>query len=475
VATVPVERRGFRRTLAFAVVAPPVAAVALAAVFLWQIERLLEQEKWVRHSDQVIALTNQTEKQLLWLQSNVRGYLLTGHAFYHDRYRAAHAEAPRSVERLARLVADNPPQVRRAEHLASLVERLRAAGAALVQLREAGGDYRGYIADPSFVALLEERDRAFGEFIGVEEGLRAERSARATGTTRGGVGASLGVAAILGIATGVAAQRTLLRLSATYQGALDEAERGRAELARRVNERTAQLQDVVGQLEAFNYTVSHDLRAPLRAMQGFSQALGEDHADALGDRGQMYVRRIAAAAQRMDEMIQDLLDYSRLGRSELPLAPVDLGAVVDEALAQVAPRRGADFHVRRPLPAVVAHRPTLARVVVNLLTNAAKFVQPGGRAAVHVGAMEDAGRVRLWVRDNGIGIASEHHQRIFNVFERLHGSEEFPGTGIGLAMVRLASERMRGSCGVESEPGKGSAFWVEFAAADVPVPAPKGG
>jgi PAS domain S-box-containing protein len=232
-----------------------------------------------------------------------------------------------------------------------------------------------------------------------------------------------------------------------------------------VAERTRQLQEVNAELESFAYSVSHDLRAPLRAIHGFARALLEDYANRLDPAGQEYARRIVAAAGHMDTLIKDLLSYSQLSRADLHLQPVSLASVVADVLAQLEAElreREVQVTVEKPLPQVVGHHATLIQVVTNLLTNAVKFVASGTQPQVRVWAETSDGWVRLWVEDNGIGIAPENQERIFRVFERLHGIETFPGTGIGLAIVRKGMERMGGNVGVESELGQGSRFWVEL-------------
>jgi len=250
------------------------------------------------------------------------------------------------------------------------------------------------------------------------------------------------------------------------------AERKRAE--QEIERRADELGAVNKELEAFSYSVSHDLRAPLRAMQGFAQALNEDFADRLGPVAQDYTRRIVAAACRMDTLIQDLLAYSRLSRAQMLLQPLDLRSV----MAQIRTHTEGEFRDREAsvevaipeaFPHVMAHPTTLVQVVTNLLTNAVKFVGPGVRPHVRVWAEERDEWGRLWVEDNGIGIAQEHQDRIFRVFERLHGSEMYPGTGIGLAIVAKGTERMGGRAGVESTPGKGSKFWIELPKGDRPA------
>jgi signal transduction histidine kinase len=236
-------------------------------------------------------------------------------------------------------------------------------------------------------------------------------------------------------------------------------------LEEQVRHRTAELEERNEELEGFGYSISHDLRAPLRAMQGFSQALLEDSSDRLDDMGKEYAERIVAGAQRMDQLIQDLLAYSRVSRAELRLVPVPLGPIAQSVVGDLGESlraRGAVMRVDDSLPVVLGHPATLSQVLTNLLGNALKFVPADRTPALRVRAENDNGRIRVWVEDNGIGIAAEHQDRIFRVFERLHSGDDYPGTGIGLAIVRKAVERMGGMVGVESTPGQGSRFWVQL-------------
>ena len=232
-----------------------------------------------------------------------------------------------------------------------------------------------------------------------------------------------------------------------------------------MEERTRQLQEANSALEAFTYSVSHDLRAPLRAMWGYATALVEDYKDRLDATGQQYAAAIVDAAKRMDSLIEDLLSYSRLGRVEMQLGSVRLEDTVSDAVRQieaVLTSSGAEIELVEPFSDVYGHHATLVQVLVNLLSNSLKFVQVGVKPKIRVSTESNDGNVRIWIADNGIGIAREHQQRIFQPFERLHGVESYPGTGIGLAVVRRGIERMGGQVGVESEPGRGSKFWIEL-------------
>lgn len=246
----------------------------------------------------------------------------------------------------------------------------------------------------------------------------------------------------------------------------EEVRRLNRDLESLVEARTRRLEELNAELQSFTYSVSHDLRAPLRAMEGFSQALAEDYGERLDTQGQNYLNRIVTAARQMDTLITDLLDYSRLTREDIRLGPVPLEGAVDAALRQLGAmlsEKAAVVDVERPLPVVQAQGPILVQAIANLLSNAIKFVAPGVHPMVRVRAEHAGERVRLWVEDNGIGIAPDHQVRIFEVFQRLHGGGEYPGTGIGLAIVRKSVERMGGTLGVESVPGQGSRFWIDLA------------
>jgi light-regulated signal transduction histidine kinase (bacteriophytochrome) len=203
----------------------------------------------------------------------------------------------------------------------------------------------------------------------------------------------------------------------------------------------------------------------LRSMQGFAQIFLEEYNDRLDAVGRDYLQRIVAAARRMDTLTDDLLTYTRLSRVAVELIPVSLEEVVDGALMQLQAEiraKEAQVTVARPLPQVIGHYVTVVQAVANLLANGLKFVAPGVRPQVHVWAEERDDSVCLRLRDNGIGIAPEYQERIFRIFERLHGPETYPGTGIGLSLVRKGMERIGGQVGVESVPGQGSTFWLEL-------------
>jgi signal transduction histidine kinase len=276
--------------------------------------------------------------------------------------------------------------------------------------------------------------------------------------------------------------------------ARDQLTRSNQELEQRVSERTATLIETINELERFSYSLSHDMRAPLRAIGNYARILRADFSDRLGDEAGEMLNRIVAAASRLDQLILDVLSLSRLNNGQMDIThSVDLekllNQIIHERQALQPPR--AQIKIQKPLFKICGHEALITQCLSNLLDNAVKFVSPGVHPEVRIWTDLQTSRVqgqenasdkrpdhvpdnggspkefvRLWIQDNGIGIPIEHHQRIFAMFERLHSVEFYQGTGIGLAIVRKAVERMGGSVGLKSEPGKGSTFWLELPAAE---------
>jgi signal transduction histidine kinase len=259
-----------------------------------------------------------------------------------------------------------------------------------------------------------------------------------------------------------------------------------------VVQRTSELTETNKQLEAFVYTIAHDLRAPLRSIQGFSEMLVAEAGDNLSAKSKDCTVRINKSAQFMDALLHDLLDFSRISQRHVELTPVKLETVVESVISRLQ-KEIQEKHARvesaGPWPVVLAHEPTLAQVLFNLVSNALKFVKTDVPPQIRLRAEEringsmdqsingrsstnppihssnhplpPAAWVRIWVEDNGVGIAPDYQDQIFGLFTRLDG-DKYAGTGIGLAIVQKGIERMNGRVGLESIPGKGSHFWFDL-------------
>ncbi len=239
-----------------------------------------------------------------------------------------------------------------------------------------------------------------------------------------------------------------------------------AHLERTIVERTAKLHETIAHLESFSYTVAHDLRAPIRAMEGYARILLEDLGTDLNPEATNLLNNIARAAGHLDALTRDVLNYTKISTQHVHLEALDVDGVIHNVTAMnpaLQPPHST-IAIVRPLHRVLAQPTLLGQCLSNLLDNAVKFVAPDVRPRIVVRSERRGGSVRLWIEDNGIGMDAATQDRIFGIFERARAAKEYPGTGIGLAIVARAVERMGGTHGVESEPAKGSRFWIELAA-----------
>lgn len=245
----------------------------------------------------------------------------------------------------------------------------------------------------------------------------------------------------------------------------DEVRQLNTELEQRVAERTAELETVNKELETFTYSVSHDLKAPLRGIDGYSRLLLEDHAAGLDEEGRSFLANIRRGTQQMGQLIEDLLAYSRVERRTLQEERVNLPRLMEAVVAERADEiRARRVLVRTDIPCqeVIADLEGLAMALRNLLDNALKFTRNTSQPAIEIGGRQENASCILWVRDNGIGFEMKFNKRIFEIFQRLQRAEDFPGTGIGLAIVRKALQRMGGQAWAESSPGQGATFYLEL-------------
>lgn len=250
---------------------------------------------------------------------------------------------------------------------------------------------------------------------------------------------------------------------------VDEVRRQNELLEQRVAERTAELEQTNQELEAFSYSVSHDLRAPLRHVLGFAALLRQESEVALGPAPLRHLESITIAAERMTELIDDLLAFSRIGRSELHKRAVDLGDLVQSArndLRCETEGRNIEWLIH-PLPVVHADHSLLRQAMVNLVSNALKFTAPYQKARIEIGSSSlDPSETVVYIRDNGVGFDPQYTGKLFGVFHRLHHGREFEGTGIGLANVRRIIQRHGGRVWAEGKPGEGATFYFALPGAE---------
>ena len=238
-----------------------------------------------------------------------------------------------------------------------------------------------------------------------------------------------------------------------------------AELEERIAARTAALDAKSRELETFAYSVAHDLKAPLRGIDGYSRLLLEDHVASLDGEGRSFLQTIQSSSQEMSQLIDDLLEYSRLEQREFKSDHVELGLLITTIVNQKkreATDTAIDFILKVNGGNIVADPNGLIQSLRNYLDNAVKFTRKVSHPRIEVGSKEMTEKFLVWVRDNGVGFDMKYHDRIFDIFQRLNPSEQYPGTGVGLAIVRKAMERMGGKAWAQSKPGEGATFYLEI-------------
>jgi hypothetical protein len=234
-----------------------------------------------------------------------------------------------------------------------------------------------------------------------------------------------------------------------------------AELEQRVQDRTAELEAANKELEAFSYSVSHDLRAPLRFIDGYMQILIEEHGDKLGDSGMRTANKVMGSARQMNQLIDDLLAFFKMGKKELEKTVLSMKSMVDEIIAGeiiIEPGRHVEFRVQS-LPDVKGDRVLLQQVWINLLSNAVKYSRKTEKAIIEIGFTKEESRIVFFVKDNGAGFDMKYVDKVFGVFQRLHSPKEYEGTGVGLSIVQRIIAKHQGAIWVEAAPNQGATFY----------------
>ena len=231
-----------------------------------------------------------------------------------------------------------------------------------------------------------------------------------------------------------------------------------------LEERTSSLQETITELDSYSYSISHDMRSPLRTMKGYADILMEECLPQLSPEHQGYLQKISSGAGRLDHLIQDVLSYSFVSRSKFHLEETDVHRLTLDIIEQYPGMQEpqADVQIEGTLPKVWANEATLTQCISNLLSNAIKFVEPGKQPVVRISAEISGPNAIISFQDQGIGIEPRDQDRIFGIFVKVHPVQTYAGTGIGLSIVRRASEKMGGKVGVKSELGKGTRFWLEL-------------
>lgn len=464
----------------------PLVFVLAFVVLVIQVKRHGEEAQ-IRylHTKEVIAQIDAISKSLLDAEASIRGYVIAGDPAFAAAYNYAVVEIPEKIERLQSLIQDNPEQTARASRLGAIAAEKMAFLASVEQLVRSGASAQAIeqIKTGAGLYLTDEFRREVAAFLETEQHLDImwQRTVDESWQRFNWLivaGASIDILLTLMLAF-LFSRGISKRVSTLTENARALAEgkelmrpmRGTDEIARldqvfhcmaqSLENRTAQLQAANQELEAFSYSVSHDLRAPLRAVDGFSRILLEDYADKLDAEGRRVLNVIRTNTQNMGRLIDDLLTFSRLGRKQIEPAIINMGELARDVFTQLesnmsgrAPRLNL-----KELPPTHGDRALLRQVFVNLLSNAAKYSRPKEPSVIEVGGRSENGENIYYVKDNGVGFDMKYANKLFGVFQRLHSAEEFEGTGVGLAIVQRVVGRHGGRVWAEGKVNEGAIFY----------------
>ncbi len=447
----------------------PILISAIFVGFLFaQIERMRQASAWLNHTDQVLQGANELQRLLVDCESGYRGFLLTGREEFLRPYVEAKRQLPQSFAKLTTLVGDNPPQLAKISHVQKLFEKWEPLARVPLEMKEAGEDYIGFISTGQARAVADQMREVIREFIDVEQTLRDQRSRateRADFATRL---IAVFFSVVIVLILGASIQRQITKVSGIYEEELEKRmlaeQQLRAlneELELRVQERTVELEATNSELEAFTYSVSHDLRAPLRSINGFSRILSDKYQTNIDERGRDFLSRIMRASEKMGRLIDELLTLSRITRSHLRKESLDLSRLVrsiTQDLQATSPTRDVELDVQEGLRAQADSG--LIRVALeNLLGNAWKFTSKRSKARIIFGRDEQKPGRPFFIRDNGAGFDMKYVGAVFKPFERLHLDQEFEGSGIGLATVSRIVDRHGGRVWAEGKVDEGATFY----------------
>ena len=472
-----------QRTRPSRIVIPALLTLAIAIVIgntvmaIHALDTLDASEHWVEHTYQVIDQVEMLMGSVKDAETGVRGFLITDDQAYLVPYNAATTEIPAELDAFASLTKDNPVQVQNVTEMHAVIAERLSLLQQSVDLRTSKQDssLHALVLSGTGKAQMDHLRSLANEMQHEERRLlvirtSGERSAARRSRITLFFASGLDLLLIIFMFRYFSRERRLRlqteQAAASLAVARVEVERNAEEvrqlnisLEERVRLRTAELEATNRELEAFSYSVSHDLRAPLRTIDGFSLALEEDYTTAVDETGRDYIRRVRTGVQRMGQLIDALLQLSRITRAEITREPIDMTALAQSVAANLA-----DEYPGRPLnitidPGMTATGdPKLIRVALeNLLGNAAKFTSKVEKPDIHLGWSHE--KEAFFVQDNGAGFDMYYADKLFNAFNRLHGDKDFKGSGIGLATVARVIRRHHGRIWADAKVNHGATFF----------------
>lgn len=452
-----------------------VILLCIGVLAFLSIVRDEEDRAWVTHTHLVLEKLQAIRIDITDAETGQRGYILTGQDFYLAPYKAGANQVREDIKDLRNLTSDNPKQQEAVNRLESLVVTRLDSLAQRLEIRKRNGlvvAAASVLAGNSGAELMDEIRGCLAGMGQTEEELLAQRLRTAAVSNR-----TVKVVIVLGnilaflilLVAGLIIHREAIRRML--------AERGLNDTNRRLEQRTAELSDANGEMESFSYSVAHDLRAPLRQIAGYSNVVLQGYGqnlDAEGHRylhaeGHRYLQKIDEGAQKMGRLVDDLLSLSKIGRQEPSLQSTSLDNVLRQVVDELMPEcsgRQVDWQIGQ-LFNTDCDPGLMKQVFVNLLSNAVKYTRKKDRAVIQIGETRQNGQRVIFVRDNGAGFEMQYVGKLFGVFQRLHKTRDFEGTGVGLAIVQRIIRKHGGRIWAEAELGRGATFYFTLESPEI--------
>lgn len=460
------DPKEFKKILLQATLLPIALTLILSVLFIQQVYNILEENQKVRHSDEVLNLAGESLKLVLDSETGFRGYVITTNKEYLEPWDNARIKFNETSDKLLKMVNGNPDQATHVLRIKNLYDAWNVKALETLKYRE---KYKRDTPDAEKRRRKELMDSIrlnFDEFIASERTLRDVNWRAAEETSKEVIYVILGLGIFLGITLATMSLMQLRKLSKNYTNAYSLLSQATDHLEETVAQRTHELVTANKELEAFSYSVSHDLRAPLRGIDGFSQILVEDYADKLDGEAIRYLGFIRSGVQKMGVLIDDLINLSRLARTEFKREEIDLATIGAEILKELQaqnPERKFEFKNFNSQKVMVDAG--LMRVALqNLMSNAWKYSRNKDVSLIELGEADIEGVKTFYVKDNGVGFDMRFYDKLFQPFQRLHNKDQFDGTGIGLATVARIIRRHNGTIWAESKIGEGSTFYFTLGA-----------
>ena len=455
------DPKEFRKFLIQATILPIVLSLFLSALFIQQVYSVLDDNKKVRHSDEVINMAGESLDLVLDSETGFRGYIISTNDDYLAPWNMARSQFNKTSEELVNKVSDNPIQTAQVLEIKNLYRLWDIRAKEALEYREKHHKNTPVEIQKIRKHLMDSLRLNFNEFISAERKTRNNRWDEAERASKQAIYIIICLGIFLGCALATMSLLQLRKLSKNYTTAYSSLSMATNHLEEAVAQRTHELTMSNKELEAFSYSVSHDLRAPLRGIDGFSQILVEEYSDKLDGEAIRYLGFIRSGVQKMGYLIDDLINLSRLTRAEFNLVEVDLSILaldIIKDLASESPGRKYEFINFNP-HIILADLGLVRAALQNLITNAWKYSKTKEVSLIELGQIMKDGTLTYYVKDNGVGFDMNFYDKLFQPFQRLHNKAEFEGSGIGLATVARIIRKHNGVIWAESELDQGSIFY----------------